>query len=757
MIVLRNNYLEKLTTLIPELSQQSSQKAWNGFVKLTSDDLHKYICYYLNDQEFAADILQEVYLAFLKDSEGFCKMCEKEPEEIASKKVYAWLYKTARNKALNHLKNKKHATDSNKLLVTKAQQMKPEIQTNHLEAKETNDLVKFELSQLNERQQNLLTLKFYLEKSNAEIAQAINCEVVSVQKLVDRALLQLKNRLEKSGVHLSIVFISDTLISKGMCSNLPTQLLPLTVQMYQTALTGGILTKTILLKGILMKALFTIACFTIIGAMFTYMKPNAKDKPVVTQEKVDPQKVALSKSIKNKFAHELENVTPYSGAEFITLDNGFQIVLLPNNLPEKKVILKLCIKTGSLNENEKQIGFSNLLNRMAYSGTQNYSKDNLLNFYKKIQNGYGFYWNVMKALTGAEYTFFNIDETHVNEALNILADFAMNIRITTEDIEKEISELLKEKDYKNQLSIQKNFLSTFPLSLALNKDMIITTENMKNATQESLLAFYHNQYQPENMVLLVVGDINKQDILEKINSTVGLFKARSNKQNLPILENLNPKELVTQYFFDEKQFNAQIALNSFINISNSDMSYQEKVKQKIIKFALITIASQTLTLKNNQLEKSFQGVYLSVFNFFNRYEESRIGIYCDPKFWKKSLVFIENERRNLLDYKVTDQELSNFQKNYITQLDDAVTSMKMKKSYEYMEKLVACNSNIIPFQDAVQIRDLEKPIVNSITKEDVMKALKKYLSDDNRIISVTGNIEIKDAENEIKKAIKDAN
>ena len=187
------------------------------------------------------------------------------------------------------------------------------------------------------------------------------------------------------------------------------------------------------------------------------------------------------------------------------------------------------------------------------------------------------------------------------------------------------------------------------------------------------------------------------------------------------------------------------------------MSYQEKVKQKIIKFALITIASQTLTLKNNQLEKSFQGVYLSVFNFFNRYEESRIGIYCDPKFWKQSLVFIENERRNLLDYKVTDQELSNFQKNYITQLDDAVTSMKMKKSYEYMEKLVACNSNIIPFQDAVQIRDLEKPIVNSITKEDVMKALKKYLSDDNRIISVTGNIEIKDAENEIKKAIKDAN
>lgn len=285
MIVLKGDYLEKLTTLIPELSKQSSHKAWSNFVRLTGDDLHKYICYYLNDQEFASDILQEVYLAFLKDSEGFCKICEKEPDEIVNKKVYAWLYKTARHKALNHLKKKKITAVAHSQLNSKAQQMNTVIQPNSLEVKETNDFVKFELSQLNERQQNLLTLKFYLEKSNAEIAHEINCEVASVPKLIERALIQLKNRLEKSGIHLSISLISEALSLKDMCQNLPPHILPMTVQLYQAALTGGVLSKTILYKGILMKTLYTIAGITLVGTLFFFSKPKAEDKPIIAKEK----------------------------------------------------------------------------------------------------------------------------------------------------------------------------------------------------------------------------------------------------------------------------------------------------------------------------------------------------------------------------------------------------------------------------------------------------------------------------------------
>jgi DNA-directed RNA polymerase specialized sigma24 family protein len=111
MIHKREFDLEKLNVLIPELAE-SSQNAWDEFVKLTSNDLHIYICYFLHDAEHAADILQEVYLLFLLNISIFSKVCKEETEEIATKKIYAWLYKTSKNKSLNVIKKKEKWNNS---------------------------------------------------------------------------------------------------------------------------------------------------------------------------------------------------------------------------------------------------------------------------------------------------------------------------------------------------------------------------------------------------------------------------------------------------------------------------------------------------------------------------------------------------------------------------------------------------------------------------------------------------------------------
>lgn len=286
--------MEKIAVLIPELSKQNSQEAWNSFVQITSDDLHKYICYYLNDQANASDILQEVYLAFLKENKVFSKIFQEHSNEIINKKVYAWLYKTARNKTFNFLKRKKNITGSQCNQLNKAEQVNPISHSNSVENKETNDLIKYELSQLNDRQQILLNLKYYLEKSNAEIAQEINCEVSSVPKLIDRALLQLKKRLEKSNICLSSTLIIEALIRKDMCLKLPPHLIPISTQLIQEALTQSVLTKSILYKGVLMKTLYMIVGTTFFFTIFIFNKPKAEDKLIKT-----PEKIANNPSVRN--------------------------------------------------------------------------------------------------------------------------------------------------------------------------------------------------------------------------------------------------------------------------------------------------------------------------------------------------------------------------------------------------------------------------------------------------------------------------
>lgn len=56
----------------------------------------------------------------------------------------------------------------------------------------------------------------------------------------------------------------------------------------------------------------------------------------------------------SKFAHEFYKIKPNPNAEFITLENGFRIILLKNTFPEKKVCVSLYAGVGSLDENDKE-------------------------------------------------------------------------------------------------------------------------------------------------------------------------------------------------------------------------------------------------------------------------------------------------------------------------------------------------------------------------------------------------------------------
>lgn len=127
-----------------------------------------------------------------------------------------------------------------------------------------------------------------------------------------------------------------------------------------------------------------------------------------------------------------------------------------------------------------------------------------------------------------------------------------------------------------------------------------------------------------------------------------------------------------------------------------------------------------------------------------------IEVCCKPENWKLSLTDIENELRRALQFGVTNQELSLFKKEYNSRLEKEVVSSTTVNSNLYMSKILNCISNKKPFQDAIQIKETMKPIVDELTKEDILKEFKKYWAVDHRLIAINGNAEIKDAELEIK-------
>src|SRR5687768_7226756 len=67
-----------------------------------------------------------------------------------------------------------------------------------------------------------------------------------------------------------------------------------------------------------------------------------------------------------------------------TLSNGLVYYIKKNTKPEKKVELRLVVNAGSILEDDDQQGLAHFTEHMAFNGTKNFKKNELVSFLQSI-------------------------------------------------------------------------------------------------------------------------------------------------------------------------------------------------------------------------------------------------------------------------------------------------------------------------------------------------------------------------------------
>ena len=65
------------------------------------------------------------------------------------------------------------------------------------------------------------------------------------------------------------------------------------------------------------------------------------------------------------------------------LDNGLIYYIRPNHKPEKRIEFRLVLNAGSILEDDDQQGLAHFIEHMAFNGTKDFSKNDLVNFLEK--------------------------------------------------------------------------------------------------------------------------------------------------------------------------------------------------------------------------------------------------------------------------------------------------------------------------------------------------------------------------------------
>ncbi len=220
------------------------------------------------------------------------------------------------------------------------------------------------------------------------------------------------------------------------------------------------------------------------------------------------------------------------------LPNGLTYFIRRNAKPEKRLELRLAVNAGSVLERDDQQGLAHFVEHMAFNGTKNFHKHDLINFLESIGMRFGADLN---AYTSFDETVYMLqlpaeDPKVIDKGMQILEDWAHNVLMEDKEIDDERGVIMEEWRLSRGAGARmrdKTFPVMFQGSSYGVRVPIGLPEVIQNFKHDVLREFYRDWYRPDLMAVIVVGDYDPDKIEAIIKKHFGSIPAAKNAPARP--------------------------------------------------------------------------------------------------------------------------------------------------------------------------------------------------------------------------------
>ena len=232
-----------------------------------------------------------------------------------------------------------------------------------------------------------------------------------------------------------------------------------------------------------------------------------------------------------KFVEQVKKVD--DGQILLRLPNGLLVYILKDaRFP--LVCTRLYVRAGSVNEAPAQAGISHLLEHMVFKGTDHRPKGQVARDVEAL-GGY------LNAATSFDRTWYIADlpAQHWRTGLSVVKDMAFGATLDSAELEAEkevvISELKRGEDSPMR-KLYENLQTASLANTPYGRPIIGYEDTIRKITAEDLRAYVARWYQPQNMMLLVAGDLDPAEALKEAQK---LFGDLRNNRDLDVPEPAN--------------------------------------------------------------------------------------------------------------------------------------------------------------------------------------------------------------------------
>jgi zinc protease len=405
-----------------------------------------------------------------------------------------------------------------------------------------------------------------------------------------------------------------------------------------------------------------------------------------------------------------------------TLANGLRVVIFEDRrLP--LVSYRLAFMSGDAHDPKDAIGLTSAMASMLTEGTQNYSS---LALAEKIERlGASISANASDDFTMVAASTLAL---YNSEILDLISEIVFRPTFPADELDLYKRNAIENLKFQRS---QPNFLANEQTARLLYGDhpysrVSPSSADIEKLSSEALSRFHNHRFIPNNAVLIVVGDVERDSVLAEIESHFGDWAQGTAPQS--VFPQLPPRDK-TQLTIVDRQGSAQ----ANIVLANTALSRNDP------DYFAVTVMNQVLgagassrVFMNLREEKGYTyGAYTRIdakklAGDFEATAEVRTAVTGD------SLKEFFYELNRIRDEKVSDQELADA-KNFLT----GVFPIRAETQEGLTNLIVSQELYDLPADYLQTYRDE----INAISVDDVQRVAKEYLMPDRMVIVIVGDAE----------------
>jgi zinc protease len=422
------------------------------------------------------------------------------------------------------------------------------------------------------------------------------------------------------------------------------------------------------------------------------------------------------------------------------LANGLAYYVRANRWPEKRAELRLVVNAGSVLEDSDQLGLAHFVEHMAFDGTENFHKQQIIDYMESIGMRFG---PEVNAYTSFDETVYRLtvptDDPKIMETgVQILEDWSHRLLFDPAEVDRERGVIIEEWRLGRGAEARMNDRqwpimyqgSRYAERLPIGKPEVIRT-----APVEALLRFYRDWYRPDLMAVVAVGDFDPAWMQALIRERFSGWKGPEAPRPRPVYPVPDRAETLYAPATDPEATRSVVVLqvNHEVQPFQTVSDYRRELVRGLFNSMLNERFDELTRLPESALQFGFSGLSREV----RSNESYLLGAGARQERIRDALEVLLTEAERARRFGFSTSELARHKERLAAAVERAYKERDKTESESFARSFVANYLEGEPIPSIEQEYDLYRLLLPQIGLEEVNRLAGELLSESNRVVRVS--------------------